>query len=345
MHTRHRSGFTLVELLVVIAIIGILIAMLLPAIQAARESARRANCASNLKQLGLAMLLYADRFEEQLPPSHMGHSNPKWGDHNWAAFLWPVMENAAAFQGLDMTKRYWDATPNANGHSNLQIHTTASPIYSCPTRGVRLYNRVMPGGERNCQAMDYSAVGVTYHPGGSYPSNGGHHFSSIGGAADHLGGSILGPNKVIPDANAPGKLRFISKVTLGRITDGLSHTAWVGERHVNPDKLMQSGFDSPAPPGVGTGAWTSGRIIGAGLAPSPHDPQIVSIGITKYADGSSSTEVNNADPNNFLFGSWHDGICQFVFGDNRVVAVKNIADPTALWRMGGRADGQPYNLP
>src|SRR5690606_29134329 len=196
-----------------------------------------------------------------------------------------------------------------------------------------------------CQAMDYAAVGVTYHPGGSYPVNNGQHFSSITGSARHLGGSILGPIKVIPDARAPGKLRFISRVTLGRITDGLTYTAWIGERHVNPNQLMQHGFDFPCPPGTGTGDWQTGRIIGAGLAASPDDPQMVATKITKWGDGSFSVEINKADPKNYLFGSWHAGICQFVFGDNRVVAVKNFTEPSVLQRMGERADGQPYNLP
>jgi len=345
MHTRHRSGFTLVELLVVIAIIGILIAMLLPAIQAARESARRANCASNLKQLGLAIQIYADRHEEQLPPSHMGHTNPQWGDHNWVAFLWPVMENMSAFQGLDMTKRWHDTSANDGGSSNVEIHTAVSGTYSCPTRGVRKYPRHSASGERICQPMDYAAIGVTYHPGGSYPANNGQHFSSLKGGAAYLGGSILGPNKAIPDPRAPGKLRFISKVTLGRITDGLTYTAWIGERHVNPDKLLQLGFDNPSPPGVGTGDWQTGRIIGAGLAASPQDPQMEAVSITHWAAGGMSVEVDNSDPNNYLFGSWHPSICQFVFGDNRVVAVKNFTEPSVLQRMGERADGQPYNLP
>ena len=345
MSTRNRSGFTLVELLVVIAIIGILIAMLLPAIQAARESARRANCASNLKQLALAMLLYADRYDEQLPPSHMGHANPQWGDHNWTAFLWPVMENMSAFQGLDMTKRWHITAPNNGGHSNAEIHTSVSGVYSCPTRGIRKYPRHSASGEQICQVMDYAAVGVTRHPGGSFPANNGQHFSSFKGGGVHLGGSILGPSHATPDPNAPGKLRLTSKVTLGRITDGLSHTAWVGERHVNPDKLLQQAFDAPAPPGVGSGDWTTARIIGAGLAPSPHDPAMEATKITHWSDGSYSVEVNKSDPNNYLFGSWHAGICQFAFGDTRVVPVKNFAEPTALRRMGERADGQPYTLP
>src|SRR5690606_28605379 len=97
MHARNRSAFTLVELLVVIAIIGILIAMLLPAIQAARESARRANCSSNLKQFATAMQIYADRNGEQMVPSAIsrGTAEADTNSYNgigWIVLLFPVME-------------------------------------------------------------------------------------------------------------------------------------------------------------------------------------------------------------------------------------------------------------
>ncbi|HBO43186.1 MAG TPA: prepilin-type cleavage/methylation domain-containing protein, partial [Planctomycetaceae bacterium] len=100
------SGFTLVELLVVIAIIGILIALLLPAVQAAREAARRISCSNNMKQIGLGLHLYHDAFR-QLPAGWMGFNRatgePHWfGEPGWAwsAAILPYMEQHAVQETL-----------------------------------------------------------------------------------------------------------------------------------------------------------------------------------------------------------------------------------------------------
>src|SRR6478735_448846 len=86
MRLRGRGGFTLVELLVVIAIIGILVALLLPAIQAAREAARRSQCINHMKQIGIAIHLFHDA-KKVLPPSRVDC------DHStWAAEIWPYIE-------------------------------------------------------------------------------------------------------------------------------------------------------------------------------------------------------------------------------------------------------------
>ena len=98
----RRGGFTLVELLVVIAIIGVLIALLLPAVQQARESARRTQCVNNLKQVGLAVHNFHDTFGE-LPPSRIQYEYL-----GWSAVLLPFMEQTNLYDQLDLKKKYKD---------------------------------------------------------------------------------------------------------------------------------------------------------------------------------------------------------------------------------------------
>ncbi len=100
---RKSQGFTLIELLVVIAIIAVLTALILPAVQQAREAARRTQCKNNLKQLGLALHNYHDR-HRTLPPGYVSlydsngnDTGPGWG---WLSFLLPDMEQSAAWRQI-----------------------------------------------------------------------------------------------------------------------------------------------------------------------------------------------------------------------------------------------------
>jgi prepilin-type N-terminal cleavage/methylation domain-containing protein len=115
---RPRAGFTLVELLVVIAIIGVLVALLLPAVQAAREAARRSSCTNNLKQLAIAAHNYEDTYK-QLPPGSTGAMNGKqsfpsgwadpqrgccpWGHFSWAAIILPYMEQQNLYNQINFS--------------------------------------------------------------------------------------------------------------------------------------------------------------------------------------------------------------------------------------------------
>jgi prepilin-type N-terminal cleavage/methylation domain-containing protein len=149
----RRRGFTLVELLVVIAIIGILVALLLPAVQAARAAARRSQCGNNLKQLGLAIHNYADKYRERLPYN----ADPAWSrafgawnpgqnpgiagptrSFSWIVAALPYFEQQALYEKIDFTNN------NEVGAINLALRQTVLETLICPSNDQEAL-RVEPG--------------------------------------------------------------------------------------------------------------------------------------------------------------------------------------------------------
>jgi len=354
MRIRYRSGFTLVELLVVIAIIGILIAMLLPAIQAARESARRANCSSNLKQIGTGIQLYADHNSEQIVP----HQFNEW---SWLALMFPMMERQADYANIRWRRTDNDSVSHPsygpdqglgpNGKSNRDnVQAFRSDVYLCPTRGFRTSGYSNNG--TNYQAVDYVPVGATYRPSSDYPftSPYNYHPGSSGSTAagkDWLNGPIIGyaggwQKGPVDSTGEWTKAIFRSMVTIGSVTDGMTYTAFAGEKHVTPMMMGRAGPDYPPAVAYTGGHYHSGKIVGLGLAQRADFPAFPD---PLANPSSSSSSLNNGEDVYYMFGSWHPGVSQFVFGDTRVQAVKNFAAPEVLQAMGGRSDGKPYNLP
>jgi prepilin-type N-terminal cleavage/methylation domain-containing protein len=144
-----HSGFTLVELLVVIAIIGVLVALLLPAVQSAREAARRVQCSNNLRQLGLAVLNY-EGARRHLPPSTnvdltvtQTGNNTSWGVHGR---ILPYLEEGSLYDQVDLEVA-WDFQTAING---LRI-----PAYQCPSDGRALEIREPGNGKSNLYGTNY----------------------------------------------------------------------------------------------------------------------------------------------------------------------------------------------
>jgi prepilin-type N-terminal cleavage/methylation domain-containing protein len=118
--SRARPGFTLIELLVVIAIIAILVGLMMPAVQAAREAANRTVCLNNLKQIGLAMHLYHNT-HQALPPSRFDSDGM-----TWAVFIMPYLEQKDLYNAWTPNGSYYDQNDTAR--------LTAMKIYFCPSR-------------------------------------------------------------------------------------------------------------------------------------------------------------------------------------------------------------------
>lgn len=132
----RRTGFTLVELLVVIAIIGVLVALLLPAVQAAREAARRTQCSNNLKQIGLALHNHHDS-KKLFPSGHLHLPGATGGtmasDSTWATYILPYMEAQNVFDLADFTLGFGSGDPN---HRNAEFSSTTIPGMLCPSNPV-----------------------------------------------------------------------------------------------------------------------------------------------------------------------------------------------------------------
>jgi len=209
-----KRAFTLVELLVVIAIIGVLVALLLPAVQSAREAARRMQCQSNLKQIALALHNYEQTHRKFPPGCIQQQADPQWSagataantindteSWAWGAFLLPYIEQSALYEqaGIGRGNLLQNVIPLAN---------TYIPSYRCPSDGRAPKTRVGQG------------FSIRFAPWG---------LSHFKGNCGHAGCGISGSDGIFWRTNGPGEGGTPSDIGFRQIEDGTSNTIAVGE--------------------------------------------------------------------------------------------------------------------
>jgi len=303
---RDARGFTLVELLVVIAIIGVLVGLLLPAVQTAREAARRGSCMNNLKQLGTAGLTFHDsrRF---LPPSRIEDG---WA--TWAVLILPYLDEQAGYQLWDITRNYSSQAQNARA---VQVKA-----YYCPTR--RKSGGMSTSGDPASGALcDYAAsCGSMVRYTGMSPD----WQDSV-----NANGAIITSRASI----ASGLIRsFEGGVTLTDLRDGTGKTFMFGEKYVRANQFgVGSGGEGSLSAGDGSiyngdNEWNFTRVAGAGAS---------------ITDGPQEDTTYVAA----RFGSDHVGMCQFVFCDGSIRAIPNNTATSVLALLSQRNDRQPVDVP
>jgi prepilin-type N-terminal cleavage/methylation domain-containing protein/prepilin-type processing-associated H-X9-DG protein len=299
---RLRFGFTLIELLVVIAIIGVLIALLLPAVQKVREAANRAKCANNLKQLGLAMHSYHDAYGV-LPYARSG-GRPQ--DNSWAVLVLPYIEQGPLYALF--------ATPIPNGSGGFYAMNQDS--------GLNDLNR----GEFQATGALSVQVPTFYCPSRRSPGpdaesqNGGATYDNEQGACGDYGanfgddkpdGSIDYNSGVFHDNDL-----YAVGIRFAEITDGLSNTLLLGEKHIPLGSF--------------------GAIPGDFCIYASKDSETVG----RFAGSNQPLAAGPSERLNNQFGSYHPGLVQFAFCDGHVQPIKTATPGSVLGLLANRSDGQ-----
>lgn len=289
-----KRAFTLVELLVVIAIIGVLIALLLPAVQAAREAARRATCVNNMVQIGVALQDY-ELAHGSLPPGVTDKQGPihsaAEGNHmSWIVHLLPYIEENSTYRHIDLSAGAYDA-------KNAPARKVPLVMFNCPSNPWSM----MIGGEGEDMYDSSKAIASV---------------STYAGCHHDVEAPI--------DADNHGVLFLNSHIRAQDVTDGTTHTIYLGEKLRYKDDL----------------GWMSGTratLRNTGGALDMH------WGTNGPVPRNGEETGQDVVPNDLVvggFGSAHPNVVNFLFGDGRTQSIEKEIDLRVLRLLGNRADGE-----
>ena len=288
----NRRGFTLVELLVVIAIIATLIGLLLPAVQSARESARRMGCANNVRQIALALHGFNDARKELPPAASEKSIDPKqlegW---SWIVRVLPYMEQKALSELMSSGSAGsgWSATAASISGSVAAAAKESLPGLNCPSCTVTSQDVLAAF---NALAGTYSASKTNY--------------------AGNAGLMSLGSAQAALMVKASqGTIRHCDGIRLKDVTDGLSKTFLVGEAGGRADPILPGAPEDRRQPGLWVGV----------MNPRQDNPVNRTITrITRYKVNSGAYDS---------FGSWHPGGANFAMCDGAVVFINDSIESTS----------------
>ena len=327
---RPLHGFTLIELLVVIAIIGVLVGLLLPAVQTAREAARRISCSNNLKQLGLGLHNFHDIHRHFPPGGAPGEytQGSDWG-MSWMYFILPNIEQGNVFDELDPTL---EDPGYRTLHNNTVISGLDIDVYSCPSS-------TLPDSSQHPRSSNVSPSGGV---GASIPAD----YTGISGASNDLSTavSVTHHNSDTYGHSSNGGVLYAgSSVKIRDITDGTTNTVVVGEVS-GPYVNGTTRYDDLRP--SYTNSWMMGTKYPMGDAWDEADNRgfnWVTIRYTLNASdlGTPGTSIgicNNSCPNNPLVSA-HTGGNQMLFGDGSVRFLSDSLSTAVLTNLAMKADG------
>ena len=320
--TASRVGFTLVELLVVIAIIGVLIALLLPAVQQAREAARRMHCSNNLKQQGLAMHTHHDTFgtfPDGAPPSY---------GPNWRFEILPGLEQSSLYDQVNRAQRLQSGCNDSSTYGlqylgqNTILIDRVVPLYQCPSSNLPPTSETSMCNYDRQQTHDY--VGIS----GAYPDPAGR---------DEVC-STASPYGIYCDT---GLLVANQKLKFRDATDGTTNTILVAEQSAPiQERDLRANYHG------GWRGWSASASAGSAVThtAAQHISGLTNVAFaintkTIQSGGNTVPRSNSAYAGNTILTSNHPGGIETLLADGSVRFIAETLDFPTLRRLCARDDG------